>query len=205
MAMTSAAVALNSCSIFQTRATLNSSSVNIYAGPDKLHPIIGVGKQGDVYRVLSRTSEGDWLQVADSSGQVGWVQVGSFDLSETLDKIPVGENIPTPPPTATPTPTSTPTPTNTPTRTPTPTPTRTPTNTPVPTGLPGAVPQGETGLQYSSGGRTYHLPCGAPIPPGAVCVCNCVEVPACSCEGYTACDCDTFCSCESVYHYWYPN
>jgi uncharacterized protein YraI len=210
MAVTGAAVALNSCSLFQHTATLNSSSVKIYAGPDLLHPVVGTGNQGDVYRVISRTSDGTWLQISDSSGNVGWVQQWYVSLSEVIEKIPVEKNAPTSPPTATSTPTNTPTPTRTPTRTPTPT--KTPTNTPVPTGLPGNVPAGEEGIQYTSpSGQTFHLPCGAPIPEGAVCICNCVEVPSCSCVGYTYCECDTVCtcesvcSCESVYHYWYPD
>jgi cell division septation protein DedD len=213
MAVTGAAVALNSCSLFQHTATLNSPRVKIYAGPNTLHPVIGTGNQGDVYRVISRTSDGNWILISDSSGNAGWVQLSYASLSEVIDKIPVENNAPTPPPTATSTPTNTPTrtPTSTPTRTPTRTPTKTPTKTPVPTGLPGNVPAGENGIQYSSDGQVFHLPCGAPIPEGAVCVCNCVEVPTCSCVGYTYCECDTVCtcesvcSCESVYHYWYPN
>ena len=50
----------------------------------------------------------------------------------------------------------------------------------------------------------YTLPCGAPIPAGAVCVCNCVAgsyTPPCSCVGHT-------CSCVGYVapggHYWYP-
>ena len=42
----------------------------------------------------------------------------------------------------------------------------------------------------------YTLPCGSPIPPGAVCVCNCVGggyVPPCSCVGHSG----------GGGHYWY--
>jgi WD40 repeat protein len=73
-------------------------------------------------------------------------------------------------------------------------------------------------------GRTiiFTLPCGSPIPPGAVCVCNCVPgslaVPTnfsqnynaggyCTCD--TVCTCNTICTCQSVggryVTYWYPN
>jgi hypothetical protein len=50
---------------------------------------------------------------------------------------------------------------------------------------------------------TWTLPCGSLIPPGAVCVCNCVSVPAgCGCVG-------DMCSCVDnvtyTIHYWYPN
>jgi len=53
-------------------------------------------------------------------------------------------------------------------------------------------------VELPSGGTIeYTLPCGAPIPAGAVCVCNCVGgsySPPCSCVGYTA----------PGGHYWYP-
>ncbi len=86
-------------------------------------------------------------------------------------------------------------------------------------------------------GRTirYTQPCGTPIPPGAICTCNCVpgfmSIPKnhsrifnsegyCTCDLYctchTVCTCNTVCTCQSVgtgssrgggYYttYWYPN
>ena len=59
---------------------------------------------------------------------------------------------------------------------------------------------------------TYTLPCGAEIPDGAVCVCNCVGGSVCSCVGHVTCSCvgHTTCSCVGhtvtySYHYWHPN
>lgn len=70
---------------------------------------------------------------------------------------------------------------------------------PAPTGVPGGLKPGQTGINYSLNGRTYNLPCGAPLPAGAVCICNCVTVP-------TPCSCDGACSCDrQTNHYWYPN
>ncbi len=40
------------------------------------------------------------------------------------------------------------------------------------------------GAQYSQDGVTYTLPCGASIPAGAVCTCNCVPIKGCSCVAY---------------------
>jgi WD40 repeat protein len=64
------------------------------------------------------------------------------------------------------------------------------------------------GIQYTRGGASYTQSCGAPVPPGAVCTCNCVPgqgKPACSCVGYS-------CPCVSHAlegggggHYWHPN
>lgn len=79
--------------------------------------------------------------------------------------------------------------------------TATPAGPVAPTGVPGTVPPGTEGIEYTSKGTTYTLPCGSPIPAGAVCTCNCVTVPApCSCDSYNPCSCNSFSS-----HYWYPN
>ena len=40
---------------------------------------------------------------------------------------------------------------------------------------------------------TYTLPCGSPIPEGAVCICNCVAGSVCTCD--KVCTCDTACTC----------
>jgi hypothetical protein len=51
------------------------------------------------------------------------------------------------------------------------------------------------------GVRTITLPCGSPIPAGAVCTCNCVAGGMCSCVGHS-CTCDAH---STGVHYWYPN
>jgi len=80
-----------------------------------------------------------------------------------------------------------------------PQPTAAPSGTPVPAGNPGSVAPGQTGINYvGPGGTTFTLPCGSPLPAGAVCTCNCVSVPA-------PCSCDGACSCAGASHYWYPN
>jgi len=55
--------------------------------------------------------------------------------------------------------------------------------------------QGSTYEVKTSTGQlvTYTLPCGSPIPAGAVCVCDCVA------GSYVPCSCDHHSS-----HYWYP-
>lgn len=75
---------------------------------------------------------------------------------------------------------------------------------------------------------TVTMPCGSPIPDGAVCICNCVAGTICNCDGHCTCDtvcscvghctCDTVCSCvghctcntvctcdSQGGHYWHPN
>ena len=47
---------------------------------------------------------------------------------------------------------------------------------------------------------TSTQPCGTPIPPGAICTCNCVPGRASSGTAHT----EEHCTCVPV-HYWYPN
>ncbi len=54
-----------------------------------------------------------------------------------------------------------------------------------------------TAVTYTVGGGTFTLPCGSPIPPGAVCTCNCIQGSGCSCVSYS--------SGGGGGHYWYPN
>lgn len=42
---------------------------------------------------------------------------------------------------------------------------------------PDPIPAGQEGVSVTIEGKTWTLPCGSPIPPGAVCVCDCVTVP----------------------------
>jgi WD40 repeat protein len=56
---------------------------------------------------------------------------------------------------------------------------------------------------------TYTMPCGSPIPAGAVCVCNCVPGAGCSCVSFTPSRGGggggyRTCTCVPV-HYWHPN
>ena len=74
-------------------------------------------------------------------------------------------------------------------------------------GSQAPIPAGQEGSSIEIGGTIWTLPCGSPIPPNAVCTCNCVSVPAleptfCSCD--TVCTCDRVCTCDGAGHYWYP-
>jgi sugar lactone lactonase YvrE len=65
---------------------------------------------------------------------------------------------------------------------------------------PAASPSSVNGATYTKDGVTYSLPCGSPLPSGAVCTCNCVPGTGCTCVNNTG----GGCSCDSV-TYWYPN
>jgi len=63
-----------------------------------------------------------------------------------------------------------------------------------------------SGIRYSYGGVVYTVGCGAALPDGAVCSCDCVpgdcscvDDTGCACVGDSGCNCDTegVCSCDS--------
>jgi len=155
-------------------------SVNFRTGPATNYYVVRVLALGERIILLGRLSDNSWFFGKTTDGEEGWIKATLIDLSGiSINDLPIK----TPPPTPIP---------------------------PKPTDVPGEqgnVAPGETGIEYTyidSSGRTitYTLPCGSPIPAGAVCTCNCVTVPAagCSCDGYVSCTCDAVTS-----HYWYPN
>ena len=151
----------------EPKAVVNVASINFREGPGQVYGRVGYLYEGDVLDIISRTEDSLWLRVVTQDGIEGWVAVSVVEINVPVESIPIETNIP---PTPTPAPV-------------------------IPTGIPGEVQPGETGINYKINGVTYTLPCGSPIPPGAVCVCNCVTVPAgCGCDNYSV-----------TSHYWYPN
>jgi hypothetical protein len=183
-----------------------SDDVTVHVGPgrnrgirqylpaDKDFPVVGQGED----------SNGDlWWQISLSKVAQAWV--ADEDVTTTGDCAAIGVS-PTPPivtqasgqkPTATKKAPNNNNNNNNP-----------PNNGPnVPnTGQLGFTKEGQNGSNYNLNGTDYYLPCGSAIPTGAVCTCNCVEVPAAPCSCDTVCTCDGHCTCDVVHnHYWYPN
>ncbi|MBP7691805.1 MAG: SH3 domain-containing protein [Anaerolineales bacterium] len=159
-------------------AVVKSPSVNVRTGPGTFYPVLMGLKKGEVVSVLGRLADGSWLKVLTPDGKLGWMSITVLTLTVPIDSLAVITDIP-PTPTAPPRPTA-------------------------PPGAVGTVAPGQTGIDYTINGVTYTMPCGSPIPDGAVCVCNCVTAPSvCSCD--EVCTCDTVCSCVGASHYWYPN
>jgi len=156
------------------------SSANVRFGPSVNTRVVGSLKANDRVIVLGRNDDGSWLRIMQEGGVNGWIKATLVNLEYgSVNDFGVVTPLPSP--------------------------------TPLP-GKPGNTAPGQNGINYTykdEYGTTYNytLPCGAAIPPGATCVCDCVSVPAaCSCDGYQACTCDTVCTCDSQGgHYWYPN
>jgi hypothetical protein len=159
------------------------SSANVRFGPSVNTRVVGSLKANDHVTVLGRNDDGSWLRIMQEGGVNGWIKATLVNLEYgSINDFGVVTPLPSP--------------------------------TPLP-GRQGNAAPGENGINYTykdEYGTVYHytLPCGAPIPPGATCECDCVSVPACSCQGY--CSCDTVCNCVGNCscdgqggHYWYPN
>jgi hypothetical protein len=158
------------------QATVKGDTVNVRSGPGKTFSILAVLNGGDLVNILGRLEDNSWFHIETADGILGWMAASVLEVLVDLETIPIISDIP---PTPTPRP---------------------------PEGKPGEVQPGQTGINYKLEGKTYSLPCGSPLPAGAVCICNCVTVPGgggCSCD--KVCTCDTVCSCVGASHYWYPN
>lgn len=159
-------------------STVKGDNVNFRAGPGTGYTPITRLPYGAGITLVSRLADSSWVGVAlvdpRKGGMVqGWIKTNLVDtVGKDIKSLPVITDIP-------------------------------PTPTPLP-GRYGNTGAGQTGLDYSYTDEygnvyNYNLPCGAAIPPGATCTCNCVTVPkTCSCVDNVGCSCD-------VVHYWYPN
>jgi hypothetical protein len=159
--------------------TVVVEAANVRIAPiANIQPIINLA-QGETVTILGRSNDNVWVLVDTGKSTmethkklIGWMKANQ--LSITANDV-AGLPIATPDPTPTPLP-----------------------------GSESGISPGSEGIQYEyidewGIAHTRTLPCGAAIPAGAVCVCNCVTVPvACSCDNFAPCSCDTI-------HYWYPN
>lgn len=156
-------------------ASVNGSNVNLRSGPDTVYSSITKLQKGDQVTITHRIMDSSWVYITVVGRQyIGWIKTTLLTIKGGgLELLPLMEAPPTP--------------------------------TPLP-GHQGTTSAGNTGIDYQYTDQygniyTYTLPCGSPIPAGAVCICNCVTVPAaCSCDSYHSCTCDGVTS-----HYWYPN
>ncbi|RIL12009.1 hypothetical protein DCC79_02900 [bacterium] len=82
--------------------------LNLRAGPDVLHPPLGVVRTATPMAVLGRTADGAWLAVRLPDLTEGWLSTDGVDLRLDPGTIPT-QATPSPPPSPTPTPTPTPT------------------------------------------------------------------------------------------------
>ncbi|MCB0116665.1 MAG: DUF3048 domain-containing protein [Caldilineaceae bacterium] len=82
------------------RTVVNTSLLNVRAGPDTVYPILTEAVLGDAFTVLGRNEDGTWLRVCCvQSTQESWVATEFMALDAPIDTLPILE---TPEPPATP-------------------------------------------------------------------------------------------------------
>jgi len=163
--------------------TISGDNVNFRSGPGTGYAPITRLPYGALVRMVSRLADSSWVGVALADPKKpgafveGWIKTNLLNTKgKDIHSLPVITNIP-------------------------------PTPTPLP-GKYGNTSPGEKGIDYTYTDQygnvyNYALPCGAAIPAGATCTCNCVTVPrTCSCVEHSSSP--GGCSCNPI-HYWYPN
>jgi hypothetical protein len=164
--------------------TVLASIVYVRVGPGYNYPVRTTLNKGTEVSLIGTTTDKVWLHIVTKDKIDGWVEASNITIVNGSVASLPAEKVPTP------------------------------------VGVMGTVAEGSTGINVTmkdpqtGATYTYTLPCGSPIPAGAVCICNCITVaPSCQCVGYVtptnkpACECNSHtggCSCNLI-HYWYPN
>ena len=177
--------------------------VQVHVGPGRNRGVRAWLPANEEFMVIGRADDSDgdlWYKIDMAntrlSGQETWVFSGDVETIGGCDQLGAAEIPPIIPITQS-TPTNTPEP-DAPVQPDGPTP------EPVDPGNPGDTPEGQEGINYTSpDGHRFTLPCGSPIPPGAVCTCNCVTVPVGGNNNNNNNNNDN--SPPPPSHYWYPN
>lgn len=80
------------------KATIDSTTLNLRAGPGTNYAKLGVVRQGDVLDVVGRSDDGRWIKVKASNGAEAWVSVDFVTLGGSLNGVAVVQAPPTPTP-----------------------------------------------------------------------------------------------------------
>ena len=59
---------------------VNFQNAPLFTGPGTGYDRLAMLKQNDVLRIISRSADGNWLQVATPAGDIGWISSAFVDL-----------------------------------------------------------------------------------------------------------------------------
>ncbi|MCP4536641.1 MAG: SH3 domain-containing protein [Chloroflexi bacterium] len=77
----------------EPKGIVTSQILNVRAGPGIHYEVVGQLKQGDSITIVARTFDADWLQIRYEE-ELRWVIASSVDTNDSLDSIPVTDDIP---------------------------------------------------------------------------------------------------------------
>ncbi len=80
------------------KATINSSTLNLRAGPGTNYAKLGSARQGDVFSVVGKNESGSWIKIRANNGDEAWVSVEFVTLSSSLSGVAVAQAPATPTP-----------------------------------------------------------------------------------------------------------
>jgi LysM repeat protein len=75
--------------------TVNTTGLNVHAGPDYTFSVLEVAFQGWQMTLLGRNGTSTWLKVQTPTGKVGWVEVSHITTSYPISALPVVDGSPT--------------------------------------------------------------------------------------------------------------
>ncbi len=78
--------------------------INLRGGPGTNYPVVGKAARGERLTVLTRTEDGEWLEVELEGGERVWVAASLVQLSAPAETLALASNIPPTPPAPTVTP-----------------------------------------------------------------------------------------------------
>jgi len=79
-----------------------AQTINVRSGPGTNYPVVGALPADEDALIVARNPAGDWWQIQQQDGVLGWVYGAVISITEDTSAIPEATEIPTPPATATP-------------------------------------------------------------------------------------------------------
>ncbi len=77
------------------RVRVEGGRLNVRSGPDASQPVLAKAQPDEVYRLLGRSADGDWLQIEmpDLADGFGWVAAEYMEAGADLSSLPVRSDV----------------------------------------------------------------------------------------------------------------
>jgi len=92
------AVTTAQASTITATVTASGSRLNVRTGPGATYAIMAKATSGQIYTAQARNAASDWIQIAVTDGQPGWVAARYVKLSAPASELPISTIMSEPPP-----------------------------------------------------------------------------------------------------------